>query len=152
MDTCWTVATQSACLPIFRHSFRHAWWCGASITISAMSVGVTCQCQLAWCLNIGHAVWSSATLWCDASLLVVSAMCIASLSTMPTGGMPHYMPYLWSVATATGIFTSQVQTEEGSYKSGIEVITLEYSIKLKIKRNDWLLAECHQATNHCGLF
>ena len=34
-----------------------------------------------------------------------------------------------------------------------EVIKLEYSLKLKIKRNDWLLADtCPQATNHCALF
>ena len=36
---------------------------------------------------------------------------------------------------------------------GPEVIKLEYSIKLKIKRNDWLLADtCPQAANHCALF
>ena len=35
----------------------------------------------------------------------------------------------------------------------LEVIKLEYSIKLKIKRNDWLLVDtCPQATNHCALF
>ena len=29
---------------------------------------------------------------------------------------------------------------------------LEYSLKLKIKRNDWLLADtCPQAANHCAL-
>ena len=34
-----------------------------------------------------------------------------------------------------------------------EVIKLEYSLKLKIKRNDCLLADtCPQATNHCALF
>ena len=36
---------------------------------------------------------------------------------------------------------------------GPEVIKLEYSLKLKIKRNDWLLADtCPQAANHCALF
>ena len=36
---------------------------------------------------------------------------------------------------------------------GLEVIKLEYSLKLKIKRNDWLLANtCPQAANHCVLF
>ena len=30
---------------------------------------------------------------------------------------------------------------------------LEYSLKLKIKRNDWLPADtCPQAANHCALF
>ena len=37
--------------------------------------------------------------------------------------------------------------------SGLEVIKLEYILRLKIKRNDWLLADtCPQATNHCALF
>ena len=34
-----------------------------------------------------------------------------------------------------------------------EVIKLEHSLKLKIKHNDWLLADtCPQAANHCALF
>ena len=36
---------------------------------------------------------------------------------------------------------------------GPEVIKLEYRLKLKIKSNDWLLADiCPQAANHCVLF
>ena len=36
---------------------------------------------------------------------------------------------------------------------GLEVIKLEYNLRLKIKRNDWLLADtCPQAANHCALF
>ena len=36
---------------------------------------------------------------------------------------------------------------------GLEVIILEYSLKLKIKHNDWLLADtCPQAANYCALF
>ena len=36
---------------------------------------------------------------------------------------------------------------------GLEVIKLKYSLKLKIKRDDWLLADtCPQAANHCALF
>ena len=35
---------------------------------------------------------------------------------------------------------------------GLEVIKLEYSLKLKIKGNDWLLVDtCPQAANHCAL-
>ena len=35
----------------------------------------------------------------------------------------------------------------------LEVIKLEYSLRLKIKRNDWLFADtCPQAANHCALF
>ena len=38
-------------------------------------------------------------------------------------------------------------------RPGLEVIKLEYSLRLKIKRNDWLLADtCPQAANHCALF
>ena len=36
---------------------------------------------------------------------------------------------------------------------GLEVIKLEFILRLKIKRNDWLLADtCPQAANHCALF
>ena len=34
-----------------------------------------------------------------------------------------------------------------------EVIKLEFILKLKIKRNDWLLADTYpQVANHCALF
>ena len=36
---------------------------------------------------------------------------------------------------------------------GLEVIKLEFILKLKIKHNDWLLADTRpQAANHCALF
>ena len=36
---------------------------------------------------------------------------------------------------------------------GLEVIKLEYSLRLKKLRDDWLLADtCPQAANHCALF
>ena len=36
---------------------------------------------------------------------------------------------------------------------GLEVIRLEYSLRFKMKRNDWLLVDkCPQAPNHCALF
>ena len=36
---------------------------------------------------------------------------------------------------------------------GLEVIKLEFVLRLKIKYNDWLLADkCPQAANHCALF
>ena len=39
------------------------------------------------------------------------------------------------------------------FKPGLEVIELEYGLRLKIKRNDWLLADtCPKAANHCALF
>ena len=36
--------------------------------------------------------------------------------------------------------------ERNTQRSGLEVIKLEYSLRLKIKCNDWLLA------NYCALF
>ena len=37
--------------------------------------------------------------------------------------------------------------------SGLEVIKLEFILRLKIKRNDWLFADtCPQAANRCALF
>ena len=36
---------------------------------------------------------------------------------------------------------------------GLEVLNLEFILRLKIKRNDWLLADtCPQAANHYALF
>ena len=38
-------------------------------------------------------------------------------------------------------------------RSGPEVIKLEFILRLKIKRNDLLLADtCPKAANHCALF
>ena len=38
-------------------------------------------------------------------------------------------------------------------RSVLEVIKLEYRLRLKIKRNDWLLADTRpQEANHCALF
>ena len=37
--------------------------------------------------------------------------------------------------------------------TGLEIIKLEYRLKLKIKRNDWLLADtCPKTANHCAFF
>ena len=37
--------------------------------------------------------------------------------------------------------------------TGPEVIQLEFILKLKIKRNDWLFVDtCSEAANPCGLF
>ena len=40
-----------------------------------------------------------------------------------------------------------------STRPGLEVIKLEFILRLKIKRNDWLLVDtCQQEANHCALF
>ena len=47
---------------------------------------------------------------------------------------------------------SKMKSGKAAGPSGLEVIKLEFILKLKIKRNDWLLAcTCPQATNHCTL-
>ena len=48
------------------------------------------------------------------------------------------------------LFCNYVDREE---RSSLEVIKLEYSLKLKIKHSDWLLADtCTQAASHWALF
>ena len=38
-------------------------------------------------------------------------------------------------------------------KPGLEVIKLEFILRLKIMHNDWLLEDkCTQSANHCALF
>ena len=45
------------------------------------------------------------------------------------------------------------ETIQSSTKPGLDVIKLEFILKLNIKHNDWLLADtCSQAVNHCTLF
>ena len=40
-----------------------------------------------------------------------------------------------------------------AYLTGLEVIKLEFILRLKIKRNDWLFADtCPQAASHYALF
>ena len=44
-------------------------------------------------------------------------------------------------------------TFQGSDLSGLKVIKLEFILRLKIKHNDWLIADtCPQAANQCALF
>ena len=52
------------------------------------------------------------------------------------------------------VLMSQKQAAvEKIYRPCLEVIKLEYSLRLKIKCNDWLLADtCPQAAKHFGLF
>ena len=48
---------------------------------------------------------------------------------------------------------SSFLTETLKRISGLDVIKLEFILKLKITRNDWLLADtCPQAANHFALF
>ena len=56
-----------------------------------------------------------------------------------------------SVLSTCSSFAINLLSEDE--RAGLEVIKLEHSLRLKIKRNDWLLADtCLQAANHCTLF
>ena len=51
------------------------------------------------------------------------------------------------------IFSPKLEIVNLIISSALEVIKLEYSLRLTIKRNDWLLADtCPQEANHCSLF
>ena len=61
------------------------------------------------------------------------------------------MVRVFRVNSANGAMHKGRQT--GWPKPGLEVIKLEFILRLKIKRNDGLLADtCPQAANHCALF
>ena len=78
MDACWTVATQSACLPIFCHSTMNSRWSGASLSVIPAGVLSHYQpCLLIYCLTIDHTCW-----------------CCASLSAELSGVVPLYRPCL----------------------------------------------------------
>ena len=85
------------------------------------------------------------------------------------------LPSTWIICQSCHRCSSFISIEAGSYRSRkhmtylckqsllyrqkwnpnpcLEVIKLEFSLKLKIKRKDWLLADtCPQAANPCALF
>ena len=58
-----------------------------------------------------------------------------------------------SMSSLNSLCIHKIQHDGQDHKAGLKIIQLEYSLKLKIKRNDWLLADtCPQAANHCALF
>ena len=67
--------------------------------------------------------------------------------------LPHFL-----LCKHTVFYTMQNNLSKGFIwvgpaTSGLEVIKLSFILKLKIKRNYWLLADtCPQATNQCALF
>ena len=71
--------------------------------------------------------------------VAVSVLCL--FLTLPLVG-------LWSIVVAYPGHTYLY-----FITSGLEVRKLEYSLRLKIKRNDWLLVDtCPHAANHCSSF
>ena len=62
---------------------------------------------------------------------------------------------VYNIRKDTYICSKHFEGDKGPTKEnpGLEVIKLEFILRLKIKRNDWLLADtCRQAANHCALF
>ena len=58
------------------------------------------------------------------------------------------IPHCWKSHVAAHFFCYLKR-----WKPGLEVIKPEYSLRLKIKRNNWLLTDmCPQAANHCAVF
>ena len=46
-----------------------------------------------------------------------------------------------------------LEDEHSSCRSDLDVIKFEFILRLKIKRNGWMLADtCPQVANHCALF
>ena len=61
---------------------------------------------------------------------------------------------LWSLSVSFPGYTHLLKIMGlDERKPGPEVIKLKVILKLKIKHNEWLLADmCPQAANHCDLF
>ena len=61
-----------------------------------------------------------------------------------------FQSYVYSVCDATSFLSQPLYH---SLQPGLEVIKLEFIFRLKIKRNDWLLADTRpQAANYCALY
>ena len=57
------------------------------------------------------------------------------------------------MATSEGLSEHANLCSPAPYEPSVEVIKLEFVLRLKIKRNDLLLADmCPQAANPCALF
>ena len=67
-------------------------------------------------------------------------------------GMEHRAPCIHTFSLYTHPQPVDWIKKVNKSESGLEVIKLEYILKLKLKHNDWLLADtCLQAANHCAL-
>ena len=87
--------------------------------------------------------------------VMVSLLFVAALRSPAGKGMTSWLSFVMLncvfVTFPCGFF-GQVGYSIVSIP-GLEVIKREYSLRLKIKRSDYLLADtCPQAANHCTLF
>ena len=61
-----------------------------------------------------------------------------------------HLNHLWEGYDYSKMHSNQL---EQMVSPGLEVIKREFILRLKIKHNDWLLADtCPQSANHCALF
>ena len=68
---------------------------------------------------------------------------------------PHLVLWLATITSSEATYQTAPEVvflSEVRFSPDLEVIKLEYSLKIKIKRNDWLLAHaCPQAASHRAL-
>ena len=63
------------------------------------------------------------------------------------------IPAIIAIGSVELFNITHAQDQHAYLKPGLEVIKLEFILRLKIKHNDWLLVDtCPQAANHCALF
>ena len=68
-------------------------------------------------------------------------------------GLVMFIHCLLLIPLFYGVGPGFINHSAGEERAGLEVIKPEYILRLKIKRNDWLLADtCPQSANHCALF
>ena len=68
-------------------------------------------------------------------------------------GLLMFIHCLLLIPLCYGVGPDFINHPAGEERAGLEVIKPEYILRLKIKRNDWLLADtCPQSANHCALF
>ena len=70
------------------------------------------------------------------------------------GSQNHFQAIVWSLKTKKAPQMLQLAEFFSRNKGpGLEVIKLEFILKLRVKRYDWLLVDtCPQAANHYALF
>ena len=168
MDACWTVATQSSCLPIFCLSILLV--CCRCASLSAIPAGMVSHCQpclLVWCLTIGHAYWCSVSLsavpagvvphymlcllvWC--LTFSHACWCGASLLAMSVGVVPQYRPCLLVWYSATDILLVGCRWEKDGNKSGVtckEVPLHQTCLLILCRSHICLLVQCNSVRHAC---
>ena len=86
-----------------------------------------------------------------------AAVVIGALRVNKEQNRVDYGTYTFKVYTQYGESTAQVSAYSlacsAHWNQASRLLKLEVILRLKIKRNDWLLADmCPQAANHCALF